>query len=81
MIWYSKNGNTYQTWTCTEDDFNCEGTYCEKYTLKVSTEGAVSDLFPVSDCKYGDTLKIQKVSGYLKEFSVYELVILGKPGT
>ena len=80
VVWYPKSGNPYQTWTCTKDDCNCVGIYCEKYTLTVSTEGALSDLSPVSDCKYGDTVKLEKVSGIRKEFAVYELVMIGKPG-
>ena len=79
VIWYHKS-NPYQTWTCTKTSCKCVGTYCELYTLTVSTEGAVSDLSPVSDCKYGDTVKLEKVSGYHEKFAVYEIAIVGKPG-
>ena len=79
VIWYHKS-NPYQTWTCSKTSCNCVGEYCELYTLTVSTEGTVSDLSPVSDCKYGDTVKLEKVSGYHKKFAVYEIAIVGKPG-
>ena len=86
MIWYSRDGisTPYMTWTCTDTDCshcvcgsNCVGysDYCSYYTLTVSTEGAVSDLSPVSDCKYGDTVKLERVYGW---FRIYEIVIIGK---
>ena len=60
----------------------CEGAYCELlYTLTVSTEGAVSDLSPVSDCKYGDVVKLDSVGGTSNDmFAVYEIAIVGKSG-
>ena len=79
VIWYSNNGTPLRTWTCTDTDCsNCEGNSCRYYTLTVSTEGAVSDLSPVSDCKYGDTVKLKKKSGY--SFLVIEIAIVGKSG-
>ena len=78
MIRYKSNGSPMETWTCTEDDCNCVGSYCSYYTLTVSTEGAVSDLSPVSDCKYGDTVKMEK--GGDSWFTVYELAIFGQSG-
>ena len=57
---------------------NCEGDYCNHYTLTVSTEGAVSDLSPVSDCRYGDTVKLEKVDG--GSFDVREIAVVGKQG-
>ena len=79
VIWKMEDGNPHLNWTCTKDDCsNCVGDYCDKYTLTVSTEGAVSDLSPVSDCRYGDTVKLEKVDG--SGFSVYEMVVKGKQG-
>ena len=79
MSWNWKDGNPHLNWTCTEIDCsNCDGNYCNLYTLTVSTEGAVSDLSPVPDCKYGDTVKLEKSDGSV--FVVYELVATGKQG-
>ena len=47
-------------------------------TVTVSGEGSVTDLSPVSNCKHGDTVKLEKVSG--EKFGVHELAIIGKPG-
>ena len=77
VIWYISTGAPILTWTCTKDDCsNCDGLHCSDYTLTVSTEGAVSDLSPVSDCRYGDTVKLEYVDG--SEFHVYELAVIGK---
>ena len=71
---YINDGTPYQTWTCTDTDCsNC----VTGNSLTVSTEGAVSDLSPVSDCKYGDSVKLEKVDGVIR---VYEIAIVGKPG-
>ena len=79
VITYYNNGNPRETWTCTNIDCsNCVGSYCYRYTLTVSTDDAVSDLSPITDCKYGDTVKLERIiSGDLK---VYEIAIVGKPG-
>ena len=55
--------------------------YCSYFTLTVSTEGAVSDLSdlsPVSDCRYGDTVKLEGVS--VAKFWVPEIAVIGKEG-
>ena len=78
VIRYNSDGTPNLTWTCTDTDCsNCVGSFCSYYTLTVSTEGAVSDLSPVSDCKYGDTVKLGRVAGMIR---VYEIAIVGKPG-
>ena len=79
VIWYNIDGTPHRTWTCTDTDCNnCEGDYCNYFTLTVSTEGAVSDLSPVSDCKYGDTVKLERIDG--SRFGLYEIAIVGKSG-
>ena len=79
VIWYRSDGTPATTWTCTDTDCsNCVGSSCSTYTLTVSTEGAVSDLSPVSDCKYGDTVKLERVGG--GGVGVYEMGIVGKSG-
>ena len=81
MIWYDRNGDSRFTLTCADKDCSdCEGRDCNKdFIMTVSTEEYVSDLSPVSDCKYGDTVKIERVSGG-DRFSVFEIAIVGKPG-
>ena len=79
LIWYANDGNPYQTWTCTDTDCsNCEGDYCSIFTLTVSTEEDVSDLSPVSNCKYGDTVKFERTDGY--NFLLIEIAIVRKRG-
>ena len=80
MIRYRSDGTPFLTWTCTDTDCSkCVGSDCSYYTLTVSTEGAVSDLSPVSDCKYGDTVKLERVSGG-DRFNVWEIVVVGESG-
>ena len=79
VIGYATDGTPLLTWTCTDTDCSkCEGDHCSSYTLTVSTEGAVSDLSPVPGCKYGDTVKLERVNG--AGFGVYEMAIIGKSG-
>ena len=77
MRYYYANGD-HDTWTCTDTDCNkCVGsTSCSSFTLTVSTEGAVSDLFPLSDCRYGNTVKLERSGG----FGTREIAIVGKSG-
>ena len=80
IYWYTDNDTPVLIWTCTDTDCsNCVGSWCSSFTLTVSTEGAVSDLSPVSDCKYGDTIKLERVSGD-SNFGVPEIAIVGKSG-
>ncbi|KAL5270945.1 hypothetical protein ACHWQZ_G001565 [Mnemiopsis leidyi] len=78
VIWFYFNGSPDLTWSCTtESDCSfCEGGACSDYTLTVSTEGAAPDLSPVSDCRYGDSVKLVENNG--NGFGVYELAIIGK---
>ena len=80
VIRYRNDGTSHLTWTCTDTDCsNCEGDKCDEFTQTVSTEGTVSDLSPVSDCKYGDTVKLERVGGG-DRFSVFEIAIVGQSG-
>ena len=79
VITYILTGAPSGTWTCTKDDCsNCEGNWCSLYTMTVSTEGAVSDLSPVSDCKYGDTVKVQRTGG--STIGMFEIAVIRKEG-
>ena len=78
VIWY-REYNQIHTWTCNKDNCsNCETegmqSQCSSFTLEVSTEGAVSDHPSISDCRYGDTVKLWKRSGSI---TVGELVTIG----
>ncbi|KAL5254425.1 hypothetical protein ACHWQZ_G014016 [Mnemiopsis leidyi] len=76
-IWYYKDGPPYLTWTCTHNDCNnCEGRQCDRYTLTVSTAEEASDLWPVSDCRYGDTAQLGKPNG--GSFYVWDIAIICK---
>ena len=57
------------------------GGICGSYTLTVSTEGAVSDLPPFSDCRYGDTVEIKRIVDDKKYgFKLFEMAIIKKEG-
>ena len=81
VVWYINSGNPYLTWTCSSTDCStCESKYCSIYSLTVSSERTSSDGLPtVADCKYGDTVTIQRTDG-VGYFSVYEVAVHGKQG-
>ena len=77
VMLYWPDGTPDLTWTCTDTDCSkCEGDDCSYFTLTVSTEEAVSDLSPVSDCKYGDTVKLASTGS----FGMREIAIVGESG-
>ena len=85
MIRYWISGVPRLTWNCTENDCsNCVGDACSNYILQVSTkgevptEGAVSDLSPVSDCINGNTVKLTKTAN--GGFSVRDMAVFRIPG-
>ena len=81
VIWYNQDGNLYRDWTCSSTDCStCRGKYCSIFALTVSSERTSSDGQPtVSDCKYGDTVKIERTD-WGARFWVYELAVHGKQG-
>ena len=76
--WYSDSiDSVWLSWTCTDRDCkDCEGAYCDYYTLTVSNDGTAPNISPVSDCRYGDTVKMDY--SYSSAFGVYEFVVIGK---
>ena len=80
VAWYGTDGSPVLTWTCSSSDCTTctEGSSsCTSYNLTVSTDRTSTDgLIPVSDCRYGDTVKLN--GG--KSFRVFEIAITGKPG-
>ena len=79
VIKYNSSGSTLITWTCSEDDCDiCTDTqsHCNSYSLTVSTEEAAPYLSSISDCRFGDTVKVESNDA----FSVTELAIIEKQG-
>ena len=81
VTWYGPN--PVYTWTCTSTDCSsCSkglGASCTIYLLTTSAERTSSDDLPIiEECRYGDTVKLEKVSG--SSFSVREIAITGKQG-
>ena len=73
------NGTPRCTWICSDTDCSRSvGNYCEYYTMTVSTEGATPDLSPVSDCRYGDFVKLETTIE--SQVRLHDFVILGQPG-
>ena len=75
-VWIDENEGVKRFWTCSSTDCStCEDS-CDKISMTVSIEGAAPDtLPPVSDCRYGDTVKILKTDGAgmrINEFAIVE---------
>ena len=80
VIRYGESENQWQTWTCTKTDCsNCVGERCGSFTLTVSTEETVSDFPSISDCRYGDTVKYERVSEK-ESIQIREIAIIGERG-
>ena len=73
------NSGTINTWTCEEDRcIDCENTFCHLLTVTVSIERSNISYHPsVSDCRYGDTVKLESTYSHLH---VNEIWIIGKQG-
>ena len=84
VLRFWRGGDPYQTWTCSgngcNDCFSSSGD-CSYYALTVSTEGASeeSDLPSFPDCKYGNTVKFDRVKGGDKMF-VAEIAVIETQG-
>ena len=81
VIWYRSDGSPRQIHTCSSTDCtDCTHSSCDSFSLTVSIEGTSTDDLPptIPDCKYGDTVKLEKISG--SSFVVYEIAITGKQG-
>ncbi|KAL5254005.1 hypothetical protein ACHWQZ_G013686 [Mnemiopsis leidyi] len=79
VIIYDSSGSTLITWTCSEDECDiCTETqsHCNSYSLTVRTEGAAPYLSSISDCRFGDTVKVESNSA----FGVNEMAIIEKQG-
>ena len=74
------DGNSWLTFTCTETDCSrCEGSrYCRYYTLTVSTVISTDSIPQPTDCRLGDTVRLERTSG--SSFGVIELAVIGEQG-
>ena len=81
VLWYFMDAQLGLTWTCNNNNCaNCAGDgSCTDFTLTVNTEQTVSHYLPLSDCRYGDTVKLERISGG-STFDVYEIVTIGNQG-
>ena len=73
-----------RNWTCTHQDCSScagPGSFCNYYNVTVSFEEGESTSTPVLDCKYGDSVKIEKViSNAGNSLSVKEMIVIGRQG-
>ena len=72
--------STTNTWTCGEDQCNgCGNENCQQLTVTVSIERSATSYHPsISDCGYGDTVKLTTTQTVLV---VNEMWIIEKQGT
>ena len=77
---YRKNGKPERTWICNNTDCShCDGYHCGVCSLDVSTaETSSNDLPQDSECRYGDTVKLQCNTGTI--LMVYEISVIGRQG-
>ena len=82
ITWYSQSIDQILTsWTCNENDCNCEGdsATCNNFNLAVETSSETTqNNLPSLPCKYGDTVKLESTTG--AAFSIDEIVLIGKQG-
>lgn len=80
VVWYTLDGSIWVVWNCSSTACSCQGDGCSRYTLTVSSVGASSEHFPlVTDCKYGDSVQIERTDG-LGYMWVQEIAITAKEG-
>ena len=74
VMTFNETGSPSIKWTCSKADCNnCTiSSFCSSYTLTVTGAGAAQGK---SDCKYGDTVELEKNSG--STIYVYEVAIIG----
>ncbi|XP_063681670.1 uncharacterized protein LOC134816658 [Bolinopsis microptera] len=84
VVWSRYNLDPYEeeihaTWTCSQTDCSvCNGGKCSGYSLTVySGEAALDNLPSITDCKYGDKVKVESNNG---AFSITEIAVTEKQG-
>ena len=78
VVWYWSDGDPGITFTCTGTDCSrCKG-YCRRYTLTVSTVISTDSIPQPTDCRLGDTVRLEGTDGI--SFLVDELAVIGEQG-
>ena len=89
VIEYNRNKETVQfRWDCSKDDCSdCKyqdpstsSAACQSIPLTVTTSDTSLGLSQLADCKNGDKVKIERVSGKSDTVTVAEVAIFGKKG-
>ena len=89
VIEYNRNQETVQfRWDCSKDDCSdCKfknpstsSAVCKEIPLTATTTDTPLSLPQLADCKNGDKVKIQRVSGNRDTITVAEVAIFGKKG-
>mgnify|MGYP005727819231 CR=1 FL=1 len=77
--WFNYDGEIMRTYTCIDSECSCEDTsgYCHHYEMTISRTDTLPDPAP-NDCRYGNSVRIQRVVGQGTSFHVYELAIIMK---
>ena len=79
VVEFNSKGSRERTWTCCSTNCNrCVGELCDTYPLTVSTDTSTSSLPLLPDCRWGDTVRVQRAE--LGSLSIYELAVIGKSG-
>ena len=85
VVWSRYESATFEeeihaTWTCSQTDCKvCEGAKCSDHSLTVDFGGEASANLPsITDCKYGDKVKVENNNGEL--FSISEIAATEKQG-
>ena len=76
VIMFDSYGNSLITWTCSESDCGDCTDVNSNLLLTVSIEGAAPYLSSISDCRFGDTVKVESNNA----FGVNEIAIIEKKG-
>ena len=78
VVRYDNHGQVWQTWTCTDNTCTGTGNFASNFNMTIITEYKTADLnlFPMSDCSFGDTVKYVRSNS--PRLAVYEMVIIGK---
>ena len=79
---WADSGSERNRWTCTYANCNnCWGSSCSSYTYIVTVEIESTEpqakLYPYSDCKYGNTVKMEVGDNSI---FVNEIAVIGKQG-
>ena len=84
VIWYAYNSAIYHSWTCTNIDCSAcgqgSGPDCSRFAITVLTEGSGDGTrqSDVSDCRYGDTVRMDFANRY--SMHMREIAFVGKRG-